>query len=1219
MPLPPWKPPPEAEKYLEYSADRQHVRCVACQKEGNGKLGKSIQVKTSLKGHLQNSQHLSCIKNYEARLAAEADGHARLSAVYDAPAAGDYTEICLSPDAGVPAMLPDMLTPMDIDEYTIAQMAEQLGQTQFPEETESEDEPVFDGVVDVDEEEACFDMNSLENSEYYPYPDKTTMLLDVLDNLPRCRFTGAQLSLVIHFAKSLGAPNVPSLKGLRRIQKELHLKCGKEPVKVNSAMGNILFMNDLRESIANDFANPLVAPHLQLYPEEVESDISENWQSERWREYSPEQLTPMFAKGYKRFWIEELAQTCDGKFVIPHTWIKRGGVLTTDAQVVTRTADERWNLTGEERTIEAESLEFDFRDIVAQFGEQLTWTEDSNPPVMPNKMRDLVADDEDLFVVMVSPWADDVSGNKSKQYNKHMNVYAQNGCLPGRLLQQEFHMHYVSTSPHASSAEQFAALRDHIKATETTPVRAYNAATQRPCRIILRAPGLPADNPQQSEEASHMGSDANYPCRKCHWGGTQKQKETCTIYHDCHLAGIARNATEIREELQTQLQLATKGNSEAIKARQTVSGTKDKMTQYWIGKLLARYEAMRTANPRRNTQDISQELQSWLSEQPGDKMNPLLDLTGLDPSQDTPVELLHTVLLGVIKYIWHLMNTTKWKDEDRHLLAIRLQSTDLSGLTVPPLRASYMMQYRNNLIGKHFKTLMQILAFHVDDIASPEQLKLIVAAGNLGARLWVPVINDLESYLPDLEIAIANLLDAFDIVDPLRIIVKIKLHLLTHIPVDIRRFGPAIRFSTEIFEAFNSVFRMCSINSNHIAPSRDISRKFASMDRVKHLLSGGYWRNIGAKSWSQAGAAVRRVVEDDPVFQRHLGWVSSKPVAPGSIRLTSVKKQPPLQWHTTEASKHWSLGADPQPDSLWRQGQYVTTVSGDHVPKSGWVFAKATTGKPIFGRVAEILVGEKAVVTLEQFLCAEQRHPDLDWPVARRPRGADITTGNIKTHVVLEASALQFIFSVQHDCRQGKCQPVVIGKHFQEREETMLDRELIKHSDDDNFIINMAALHNFTELVKVLPTRLTKLEYLHADREKFHHECATKANEARVKKRARTAAKRRATAAEKKKQAEDAAAAAVRAEELAADAEAAVMEQRDPEPEEGDEDEGQGSENEGREGGNNRGRSSDSEGQDDSGPDSSDSEDDYSPSGAHRSGAGNRGGKRPATKKRKRQ
>ena len=55
----------------------------------------------------------------------------------------------------------------------------------------------------------------------------------------------------------------------------------------------------------------------------------------------------------------------------------------------------------------------------------------------------------------------------------------------------------------------------------------------------------------------------------------------------------------------------------------------------------------------------------------------------------------------------------------------------------------------------------------------------------------------------------------------------------------IRRFGPAILFATEGFESFNAVIRAQSVHSNHHAPSRDIGRGFASINRVRHLLSGG--------------------------------------------------------------------------------------------------------------------------------------------------------------------------------------------------------------------------------------------------------------------------------------------------------------------------------------------------------------------------------------------
>ena len=80
------------------------------------------------------------------------------------------------------------------------------------------------------------------------------------------------------------------------------------------------------------------------------------------------------------------------------------------------------------------------------------------PPAMPNALCDIAGED-DLYVVMAPLWCDDVSGNKSKQYNKHINIYMANSNLPGRLLQQEYFVRFVSTSPHATSPEQFAALK----------------------------------------------------------------------------------------------------------------------------------------------------------------------------------------------------------------------------------------------------------------------------------------------------------------------------------------------------------------------------------------------------------------------------------------------------------------------------------------------------------------------------------------------------------------------------------------------------------------------------------------------------------------------------------------------------------------------------------------------------------------------------------------
>jgi hypothetical protein len=55
-----------------------------------------------------------------------------------------------------------------------------------------------------------------------------------------------------------------------------------------------------------------------------------------------------------------------------------------------------------------------------------------------------------------------------------------------------------------------------------------------------------------------------------------------------------------------------------------------------------------------------------------------------------------------------------------------------------------MMQYRNGLIGKHFKTLMQMTVFHVHDLVSPELFALVKAVSDLGALLWVHEIDDIR-------------------------------------------------------------------------------------------------------------------------------------------------------------------------------------------------------------------------------------------------------------------------------------------------------------------------------------------------------------------------------------------------------------------------------------------------------------------------------------------
>ncbi|KAJ7835357.1 hypothetical protein B0H14DRAFT_3109979 [Mycena olivaceomarginata] len=903
------------------------------------------------------------------------------------------------------------------------------------------------------------------------------MLLDILDNLPRLRMSSNQFKMILWILKECKVADVPSYAAFRSMQEGLRGLCGSTPKAYTSSIGN-----------RSDFANPEIVKNLHFYPEETVGPISEVWQAERWKEFKPSELTPMYSQGLRQFFIEEVSELDSGKFVLPLMWIIRGGVLCADCYDVLP-ALTGWTIGNDVRSVPASEFRYNYPDIVDRIGNEIKWADGSNAPKMPNPLRELAGGD-DLFVIMLPMWADDVSGNKSKQYNKHMNMYMANSNLPGQLLQQEYFVRFVSTSPHAGSPEQFSVIKEQIQATHKDPIRCYNAATRRNCRAILRVPSLPADNPQQSEEASHMGGNANCGCRRCKAGGTHLETESDEGYHAIHYAGLPRFAAQTKSVLEEQLRLAMRGVEAPILKLQTKTGVKDKVAQYWIDILLEKARKIKGDSPERDIESIAEELQVWLDEQPGDKVNPLLDIAGLDPNRDTPVELLHTILLGIVKYVWHILHTT-WTEAEQNLFVVRLQSTDLDGLTVPPIRAAYMMQYKNNLIGKHFKTLMQTMMFHMHDLVPPDIFALVKAA--------------------QLTVLIGNVLDAFGDYDPAKILLKIKLHLLPHIVEDVIRFGPAIRNSTEIFECFNAIFRLCSILSNHQAPSRDIAQKFGSMDRLKHILSGGFWFQDG--DWVQAAMNVRDVLHTMPIIQRHLGWVPQRTITVGKMSLASKQKSPLMRW-----KKHGGFINAVQ----WRTALSVIAQSGDVCRKGSWVFVQhGEEHLTHIGRISELVAPEKAtgdvpagVISIDCFELSERLHPDFEMPVLRRPAGDSLKTVSVVANLI-EGQNILFRFSAQHDCRLMKCQPTALRPVVQERQETSRSTRLISHEDDDHFVVNMAAIHNATLLRRALPIALTVPRPIYVDRKAHHQAIATGLRDSQKMKRIRTQEKRKATLAAK--------------------------------------------------------------------------------------------------------
>jgi len=129
-----------------------------------------------------------------------------------------------------------------------------------------------------------------------------------------------------------------------------------------------------------------------------------------------------------------------------------------------------------------------------------------------------------------------------------------------------------------------------------------------------------------------------------------------------------------------------------------------------------------------------------------DASSDIIIIKGLNPHSDTPVEILHVVLLGFVKYFWRDA-IHRLKDDQKNILAARISSANVRGLGIPPLAGKTLVTYAGSLTGRDFRAIAQIAPFCLYDLVPPECHAAWLALGRLVPLVWQPVIPDINSHV----------------------------------------------------------------------------------------------------------------------------------------------------------------------------------------------------------------------------------------------------------------------------------------------------------------------------------------------------------------------------------------------------------------------------------------------------------------------------------------
>ncbi|KAL1714991.1 hypothetical protein EV715DRAFT_208510 [Schizophyllum commune] len=1003
----------------------------------------------------------------------------------------------------------DMWYPADSAQETDADVREEtedgsealLDAREYSDESDGgswEDEEVPDETT---EDEVLPD----SSGQYFPWGSKQKCTTSVLTAFPRSVFSEKELSAMRWAAMGCGATDVPTAKQIAYSRKQIIDVCGASAKRMTGAFGNTFTVLDLATILAHEWANPLVRPHVATLPEDGNGGMDRRSQASKWRkEVDPLLGGPMVRFGGKDYYVEEPALAFVGHEsfaspVLPLRFFTREGKPWAEARRL------RVHPTQNEFLIDVRlpsNLEIPLASFALPYPEfalahatlgypnpeqihgmvtaGAQWEldalviEDCNLQ-SPNPYR-AKAQGRQILSVPISCYCDDTSGNVSKKWNKHNSILFTLSGLAPEYIHLLYNIHFLATSNTAPPLEMFEAVVKQIQEIrQAGGVEAYDCKLEEEVLLMPWAMDFDGDNPMSSEFSCHVGLSGKCMCRLCMVEApkeSENRDEEQERVRKLLSTAAPRSKADIRLALNRQLDEVLRGAPSNMSTIATETGVKDKYFQHFADELAsacARIKEKRQEDPAyQGTQYLIDEMKRLRSEMPEDIFSPVLRLDEFDPATDTPVEILHVVLLGFVKYFWRDA-VSRQSDRGKEILIARINSFDTNGLNVARGRGATLVYYAGSLTGRDFRLVVQmapsILPGLVPDVVYDAWLSLC----RLCPLLYQHEISDVSAYVVRLEAAIDMFLATTALWNTAWFN-KPKFHILLHAPAHIRRLGPAPLMSTEGYESFNHVIRCRSVHSPRHAPSHDIAQSFSWMHAVRHLLSGGYFQS-GAlehqRRWRQAGGSVLKMIHSDANLVKFMGMTKVlRPSNAGQFKV--MPNALPLERHDVQRlCTRQTLSSKELPSPVMHSCSKVILSNGDTVAPGGFVLARTGGASPaLISKVVSILCDNRTSTVLGLLL-----QPFTIGPLALPYRLPSIAKDTVTPGLNwCSFSDCEAAVSVFHNCKRNGCVASRTRAVKRERTSTtLLEWEVRHESSPDDLVLNLAQLRSAASLQPLHP------------------------------------------------------------------------------------------------------------------------------------------------------